>query len=154
MSRLLLVIFLCAGIAVISKPHPAEAQQLKDTLFVWQGYARPGTCRVRIYNAAPEIQRQHVVVVQELAENHGPTTISDTAYLVEEISRKFGLDPTSTYWVLHWGAFSFEGNRKNRQKELFLRATFRRTKGHRLGAPQWRVLRREDVEGYTDRHFR
>ncbi len=74
--------------------------------------------------------------------------------LVELIGRKFEVDPAQAYWVCHWGAFSFEGAQPNKRKELFLRATFRRTKNQSLGTPSWRVVTREEVEEYTDRQFR
>ncbi|WP_456424761.1 hypothetical protein [Rhodocaloribacter sp.] len=133
---------------------PARAQLVADTLFAWKGYDGTGKCRVRIYKTPPSDEtRTHVVVIRELAENKGPSTVNDARHLAEMIGRTYGIDPTMAYWIFHWGAFSYEGARPNKRKELFLRATFRRTKTQRLGAPTWRVITREDVEDYTDRQF-
>ena len=134
--------------------HPASAQLLADTVFTWQGYARTATCRFRLYKTAPGEKRTHTVVIREQAENDGPSTTSDARHLVELIGRQFDVDPAQTYWVFHWGAFSFEGAQPNKRKELFLRATFRRNKNQSLGTPSWKVITREEVEAYTDRQFR
>lgn len=129
----------------------AQAQLLTDTSFTWQGYARPGRCHVQIYTS-PDDRRTHTVIIREMAANQGPSTAFDLPYLAEEVSRHFHLDPTAVYWVLHWGAFSYEGARPA-SKELFLRATFRRTKSQRLSSPQWDLISRDEVRAYTDRHF-
>ena len=134
--------------------HPASAQLLADTIFTWQGYARTGSCHLRIYKTAPGEERTHTVVIREQAENDGPTTTSDARHLVELIGRQFDVDPAQAYWIFHWGAFSFAGAAPDKRKELFLRATFRRNKNQSLGTPLWRVVTREEVEAYTDRQFR
>ncbi|SHK61007.1 hypothetical protein [Rhodothermus profundi] len=128
------------------------AQPLIDTLFVWQGYRQEGRCRVQLYRTPPGTDRSYVVVLQELAENAGPSTIADARYLAERLSRQFGFNPTQAYWVFHWGAFSFRGARAS-AKELFLRATFSRSSSGRLSAPRWQVITRADVERLTDRQF-
>ncbi len=133
---------------------PARAQLVADTLFTWKGYDGTGKCRIRIYKTPPSDEdRSHVVVIRELAENKGPATVNDARHLAEMIGRTYGIDPANAYWVFHWGAFSFEGARPNKRKELFIRATFRHGKSQRLGTPSWRVITREDVEDYTDRQF-
>ena len=144
-----LFIFLLATAA-----HPASAQLLADTVFTWQGYARTGSCHLRIYKTAPGADRTYTVVLRERAENDGPTTTADARHLVELIGRQFDVDPVQAYWIFHWGAFSFEGAEPDRRKELFLRATFRRNTNQSLGTPLWRVVTREEVEEYTDRQFR
>lgn len=149
MSRFALALCCVAGLAV----PPAPAQLLADTLFTWEGYAHPSHCRLRLYTAAPGLDRRHVVVLDELAGNRGPSTLDDARYLVERIGRDLGLDPADTYWIFHWGAFSFPGAGDG-GKELFLRATFRWSKTHRLSPPSWRLVRREEVETYTDRQYR
>lgn len=130
-----------------------HAQPLVDTLFVWQGYRQEGHCRVQLYRTPPGTARSYVVVLQELAENAGPSTIADARYLAERLSRQFGFDPAQAYWVFHWGAFSFRGAQAS-DKELFLRATFSRLSSGRLSAPRWQVITRADVERLTDRQFR
>jgi hypothetical protein len=140
----------CLGAAAAS---PVFAQLQTDTLFTWRGYAQHGRCRLRVYAPALTLDRQAVIVIQEIAENEGPSTVYDIAYLAEEVGRSFALAPDSVHWIVHWGAFSFEATTAQRGKEVFLRATFKRTtKGH-LGAPQWRVISREEVREYTDRAF-
>lgn len=129
------------------------AQPLADTLISWQGYARPATCHVQLYPAPPGDDRSHTVVIREIAENRGATTVADASHLAEVIGRSYGFDPAAAYWIFHWGAFSYEGAARDRRKELFLRATFRRLKSQRLGTPQWRLLSREQVEDLTDRRF-
>ena len=131
----------------------SSGQQLADTLIQWQGYSQSGSVRLQLFVSPEKKERTHVIVLQEQAENRGPAVQNDLEYLVEEIGRLYRLDPANAYWVLHWGAFSFQGAADSR-KEIFLRATFRRGKNNRLGAPQWRVIRREEVEEMTDRHFR
>ncbi len=143
-----------AVLLLLAATPPASAQLVADTLFEWRGYASLGTCRVRLYRPAAGIEREGVVVLQELAENRGPSTVDDIGYLAEEVGRSLGLDPADVYWIVHWGAFSFEGAGGDRGKELFLRATFRRGAGGSLGAPQWRLLFRDEVIAYTDRAFR
>lgn len=132
----------------------APAQPLADTLFAWQGYAQPSTCHVSLYPAPPGDDRSHTVVIRELAENQGATTVEDARHLAELIGRHYGVDPTAVYWIFQWGAFSYEGAAPARHKTLFLRATFRRLKSQDLGSPQWRLLTREQVEDLTDRQFR
>lgn len=130
-----------------------RAQPLADTLFTWQGYGQEGRCRVQLFRTPPGTDRAYVVVLQELADNPGPSTVADARYLVEHLSRHFGFEPADAYWIFHWGAFSFSGARAS-SKELFLRATFSRTATGRLSAPRWQVITRAEVERLTDRQFR
>lgn len=139
-------------LALFSISLSASAQPIADTTLTWQGYARTATCHVQVYPAEPGADRPHTVVLRELAESRGPTTLDDARHLVELIGRQQGLDPAATTWVFHWGAFSFEDARSG--KELFLRATFRRTSAGHLGAPAWRLLSRIEVEELTDRRYR
>lgn len=144
----------CLLLLLALLPAGLRAQPLADTLLTWQGYGRTSQCRVRIYPTPPDAERTHTVVLQELAANHGASTLDEATYLAERVGRHFDLDPALVYWIFHWGAFSFEGAAPDRRKELFLRATFRWTKRQTLGTPQWRVVTREEVEDYTDRLFR
>jgi hypothetical protein len=130
-----------------------RAQPLVDTLFTWKDYGRTALCRVRIYPGPPGDERTQTVVLQEQAENRGASTTADARHLVELVGRQFGLDPAASYWIFHWGTFSFEGAQAEPRKELFLRATFRRTRGESLSTPTWRVITREEVENLTDRRF-
>jgi len=140
-------------VCLLSLPLQVHAQVQVDTVFTWQAYGRQGRCRVRVYKASPDDDRTHTVVLQELAENRGPTVTTDSRHLVELVGRAFGVDPATAHWVFHWGAFSFEDARPDARKQLFLRATFRRTKGGGLASPSWRVVDRDDLAAYTDRLF-
>ena len=131
----------------------AHSQIVKDTLFSWKGYASRSTCGLQIFKNPTDTVRGYTIVLKELAENPGRSTIDDLAYIAEEIGRSYNIDPAKPLWVIHWGAFSYINGQK-KGKDLFIRATFRRTSTGRLSSPQWRIIRREDVEEYTDRQFR
>lgn len=149
--RLLAV--LLAGLLALTA-RPAAAQLAADTSFSWRGYARTATCRVRVIDVPAEPdERPHVVVLTELATNEGPSIVADARYLAERVGRRFGVDPARAYWVFHWGAFSYAGAAPSPDKELFLRATFRRTQSGALGSPYWRVVSADEVRTLTDRHF-
>ena len=146
-------IFICALLLVsASTSCPiVHAQILADTLLYWQGYFTMSVCSLRVYHNNDQ-DRPHTIVLTELAENRGATLIEDISFVADQVGRTYGIDPTNSYWVVHWGSFSFP-NATPSKKELFLRATFRKTSTNRLGAAQWRIIRREDIESYTDRHF-
>ena len=48
----------------------------------------------------------------------------------------------------------FDGATPGSDKEVFLRATFRRTSTNRLSTPYWKVINRNTVRELTDRRFR
>lgn len=153
MRRLLLTVtFVAASFAPFAAPS-ASAQALSDTLFSWNGYGKTGRCKIATYPSAEDDARTRTFVVRELGDNAGPSTLADARYLAEQVGRTVGVDPADAYWVFHWGAFSFEDG-ADANKELFLRATFRRTATGDLSTPSWRVVSREDVEEMTDRRFR
>ena len=146
---------LLACLLALAPPLSLVAQPLADTLFTWRGYARVAECRVQVYPAPPDEEtRTRTILVRELARNRGPSTVQDARHLVELIGRQLGLNPAEAYWVFHWGAFSYAGAAPDRDKELFLRATFRRTSTGRLGTPYWKVINRDAVRELTDRRFR
>lgn len=152
MRCVLLCLF--AGLLGLAGPPQASAQLRADTVFTWRGYARASTCRLRIYATPSDEDRPHTIVLRELAENDGASTIADARHLVELVGRQFEIDPSEATWIFHWGAFSYEGAVPNKRKELFLRATFRWNKSGTLSTPSWRVVTREQVEDYTGRLFR
>ena len=133
---------------------PAGAQSLTDTTITWRSYSRTGTATVQVYPGPPDDEETHTIVVREVAENQGPSTVDDFQYLADRVGRRFGVDPTMAYWVLHWGGFSFEGADPDADKALFLRATFNRTKSGNLSSPYWKVLSETDVRELTDRRWR
>ncbi len=146
---------LLALLLALGTTFPLVAQPLADTLFTWRGYARTAECQVQVYPAPPDEEtRTRTIVVRELASNRGPSTVQDARHLVELIGRQLGVDPAEAYWIFHWGAFSYEGAAPDRDRELFLRATFRRTSTGRLGTPYWKVIDRNAVRELTDRRFR
>lgn len=147
--RGLLITTLVALCAVSS----ASAQQLVDSTFTWRGYTASSTCRVRIYESAPNAARPVTVMLDELGENRGRSTLDDAPHLVELIARAFLVEPDSAFWIFHWGSFSFADAAPSR-KELYFRATFRRTSTGSVGSPSWRLVNRATVSEYTDRAYR
>ena len=132
---------------------PAHAQPQTDTTITWRSYSRTGTTQVEVYPGPPDDEEEHTIVLRELAENRGPSTVEDLQYLADLVGRQLGVDPTRAYWVLHWGGFSFEGADSNADKSLFLRATFNRTQSGSLGSPYWDVISETDVRELTDRRW-
>ena len=143
---------LCFLVLTLSLHQTAHCQLLADTVFTWQGYSRPGICGLLLYKNSEESSKAYTVVLIELGENEGPATTTEIGYLAEHIGRRYNFDPTRAYWIIHWGSFSYRETRKSK-KELFIRVTFNRTSTNRIGAPQWRIIRKQDVEKYTDRQY-
>lgn len=150
MVRLVLCLFLLLGLF----PWQATAQPQADTTLSWRSYSRTGTTQVQVYPTPPDEDRTHTVVLREIAENRGPSTVDDLQYLADLVGRRMGLDPTTAYWVIHWGGFSYEGADPDADRELFLRATFNRTKSGNLSSPYWNVVSKNDVRELTDRRWR
>lgn len=132
----------------------AHAQPRTDTTVTWRSYSRSGTTQVQVYPGPPDDEETHTLVVRELAENQGPSTVEDFQYLADLVGRQLGIDPTQAYWVLHWGGFSFEGADTDADKAIFLRATFNRTQSGNLSSPYWDVISETDVRELTDRRWR
>lgn len=133
-------------------PPPLTAQPLADTLITWRGYAREAEAQVVVYPAPPgDERRDRTIIVRELAQSRGPSTLADVRYLADRIGRTFQIDPARAYWIIHWGAFSHPGARGS--KELFLRVTFRRSGSGRLSSPYWRSISKDDVRELTDRRY-
>ncbi|PSQ81779.1 MAG: hypothetical protein BRD46_01250, partial [Bacteroidetes bacterium QS_8_68_15] len=59
----------------------------------------------------------------------------------------------SAYFVVHWGAHSYEGADPGDDRELLLRASFHRTSTGNLSSPNWYLLGREQLRELTDRQF-
>lgn len=133
---------------------PASGQALVDTSFTWQSYLQRGRCHLQIYRAPPDEERRpHVVVLHEAPENQGPALSSDARFVIEAVARSYRIPPDSAYWIVHVGPFSYRAG-AGHERELFLRATVRRTDGQRLARPNWRIVTYEDLMDYTDRLFR
>ena len=148
LDRVLVLITLGLALAL-----PAQAQPQTDTTITWRSYSRTGTTQVEVYPGPPDDEEEHTIVLRELAENRGPSTVEDLQYLADLVGRQLGVDPTRAYWVLHWGGFSFEGADPDADKSLFLRATFNRTQSGSLGSPYWDVISKTDVRELTDRRW-
>lgn len=138
---------------VLIPPPVASAQIVTDTLFSWKGYGRASVCRVRVFASGVDQKKPLTVVVGELGQNEGASTLDDVQHLVELVARSLDLDPEAAFWIFHWGGFSYAGS-EGSDKEFFLRATFRRSDSGSLGTPFWRLISRETVVDYTDRAFR
>lgn len=143
-------LFLAITVCVVP---PLLAQPSIDTTVTWRSYSRTGTADVEVYPGPPGDEEVHTIVVRELAENRGPSTVDDLQYLADLVGRHLGIDPTKVYWILHWGGFSFEGADPNDDKSVFLRATFNRTKSGNLSSPYWSVISETDVRELTDRRW-
>lgn len=137
---------------LILAPQPVSGQLLTDTLFTWQGYGHTSICRVRIFESVPKASRARTIVIDELAENRGASTLDDVRHLAELVGRALSQDPEEAFWIFRWGADSFPGAEEN-GKEMYLRATFRSSDYGTLGPPYWRLVDRAAVVEYTDRAF-
>ena len=133
---------------------PAHGQLLADTTVSWQSYSRDGVTRARLYATPEGEKRSHVVVLTELAENRGgPSTVKELRHVAELVGRRYGFDPASAYFVVHWGAHSYDGADRDDDRELLLRASFHRTSTGNLSSPNWYLLGREQLRELTDRQF-
>jgi len=150
--RLLCRLFVLGGLGFVLL-RPVAAQPQTDTTLTWRSYSRTGTVQVQVYPGPPDDEEEHTIVLRELAENKGPSTVEDLQYLADLVGRHLGVDPTQAYWVLHWGGFSFQGATPNADKALFLRATFNRTQSGNLSSPYWNVVSETDVRELTDRRW-
>lgn len=151
------VVHLATPLRVANAQAGAASGQVRDSSYTWRAYATIARCSISIFDivddaAANRSPRQRLVVLRELEDNPGPSATEDADYLVDRIGRDFGFDPAEAVFVFHWGGFSF-GDTVALRNELFLRATYRRAKNGALSGPQWRVVRREDLEDLTDRAF-
>ena len=131
----------------------ACAQPRVDTTVTWRSYSQTGTTEVRVYPGPPDEEETHTIVLREIAENRGPSTVEDLPYLADLVGRQLGIDPTAAYWVLHWGGFSFEGGDPGADKALYLEATFNRTDDGDLGSPRWDVISETELRELTDRRW-
>lgn len=130
---------------------PAPAQPTTDTTVTWRSYSATGTTRVQVYPGPPDEEEEHTVVLWELAENRGPTVVKDLPYVADLVGRRLGIDPTTAYWVVYWGGFSYEGADADADRTLFLEATFNRTSDGDLGSPSWDVVTETTIRELTDR---
>ncbi|PQJ35301.1 hypothetical protein BSZ35_12435 [Salinibacter sp. 10B] len=149
-SVLRVVLLLLLGCCL---PIAASTQPLTDTTITWRSYSHTGTADVGVYPGPPDEEETHTIVLRELAENRGPSTVEDVQYVADLVGRRFGIDPTTAYWVIHWGGFSFKGADPDAEKALFLRATFNRTESGTLSSPYWSVITETDVRELTDRRW-
>jgi hypothetical protein len=148
-ARRISALILCGFCLATTTP----AQPRIDTTITWRSYSRTGTAAVDVYPGPPDEEETHTIILRELAENRGPSTVQDLQYLADLVGRRFGIDPTTAYWVIHWGGFSFEGADPKADKSLFLRATFNRTESGNLSSPYWSVISETDVRELTDRRW-
>jgi hypothetical protein len=134
-------------------PHALRAQPVADTTFTWRGYTHESRTHLQLYPGPPSDEnRDHTVVLRELAANTGPTALEDISYVAEQVGRVYGMDPARVAWVVHWGAFSYEGAEAS-DKEVLVRVTFRRTSTGRLSAPYWRIITPADLRELTADHY-
>ncbi|MES3628640.1 MAG: hypothetical protein PPP56_00570 [Longimonas sp.] len=133
---------------------PAASQPIADTLFSWRGYTQVSQSHLQLYPGPPgDENRDHTVVLRELADNNGPSTLDDIGYVAEQVGREFGMDPARVFWIVHWGAFSYVHNATS-SRDVLIRVTFRRTSTGRLSAPYWRVITHSDLRDLTANRYR
>jgi hypothetical protein len=131
----------------------ADAQVLSDTTMTWRSYTREGSTHLTVYRNASDEMRPLTIVVREVAENRGPAVTDDARFLVEYIGRMLAVDPSEVTWVFHWGSFSYADARES-NREILLRATFRRLPSGNLSTPNWKLLSRPEAESLTARRLK
>ena len=120
-----------------------------DTIHHYQNPALQtddGFCRLRIYGANVGT----VIVLSELAENLGVSVTNAAAALATEIARIYQLDPDTTFWIEHYGAFSYKGGDCDETFDLVTFTWRNRTASNaewqRLNSDQLHKLLRESVK--------
>ena len=120
-----------------------------DTIHHYQNPALQtddGFCRLRIYGANVGT----VIVLSELAENLGVSVTNASAALATEIARIYDLDPDTTFWIEHYGAFSYKGGDCDETFDLVTFTWRNRTASNaewqRLNSDQLHKLLRESVK--------
>ena len=120
-----------------------------DTIHHYQNPALQtddGFCRLRIYGANVGT----VIVLSELAENLGVSVTNAAAALATEIARIYPLDPDTTFWIEHYGAFSYKDGDCDETFDLITFTWRNRTASNaewqRLNSDQLHKLLRESVK--------
>ena len=120
-----------------------------DTIHHYQNPALQtddGFCRLRIYGANVGT----VIVLSELAENLGVSVTNAAAALATEIARIYPLDPDTTFWIEHYGAFSYTASGGDETFDLVTFTWRNRTASNaewqRLNSDQLHKLLRESVK--------
>lgn len=148
MKSLLIVLLIACSSDVV-----ARAQVLSDTTISWRSYDREGSTEITVYRNVEDKTRPRTIVVRETANNRGPAVTEDARFLVEYIGRMLTIDPTEVNWVFHWGSFSFADARPS-NREVLIRATFRRLPSGNLSTPNWKLISRIEAESLTAKRFR
>ena len=138
----------CLLVLLVALSAGAQAQAI-DTLFTWKTYDAESVTRVRVF-ASEDEDRPITAVVDELAENEGAAVTDDVRYFVDTFGRAFGFDPVEITFVFRFSGASFSADGTD-DKQVLLRATFRRTSTGNLGSPSWRLLSRDELSDLTDR---
>lgn len=147
---MLRVVSALALLAVLAAAD-VSAQTLDRTL-TWRTYAAERSARVRVF-PCPDERRPQTVVIDDVASNVGAVT-EEAGYVADLVGREAGFDPTEATFVFRYTPASFTEGAPDEGKTLLLRATFRRTTGGTLGAPQWRLITADELDDLTDRAFR
>ena len=151
MPRLLLAALVAATVAASIVPTPAAAQT-HDQELVWRTYSEDRSARVRVFPCDDE-RRPRTVVVDDRASNSEVIT-AEASYVADLVGRTLGFDPVGATFVFRFTPASFAEEASESGKTLLLRATFGRTSGGSLSAPQWRVITPDEMEDLTDRAMR
>ena len=120
-----------------------------DTIHHYQNPALQtgdASCWLRIYSTDGGI----VVVLSELAENPGVSVTNAAAALATEIARIYDLETVTTFWVEHYGAFSYTASGGDETFDLVTFTWRNRTASNsewqRLNSDQLHKLLRESVK--------
>jgi hypothetical protein len=131
------------------------AQPISESDLTWNsdGFT-PSKCHIVVYKAdAHELRgKTHVVVIKELAENKGKTTIEDAKFLAEKIAEDQKIEIENLFFIHYIGSFSFENGQG--RKSILMGTSFRRQENGRLNAASWRIVSMADAVSYTDRQFK
>lgn len=73
----------------------------------WQGNQLVGRCRMRSFQTPIGL----VVVLDELADNPGPSVTNAAPDVIRAAAKSLGVDPEDAIFLEHYGDFSYVGGR-------------------------------------------
>jgi len=96
-----------------------------------------GICEVDLYEVPGE---GHIVVIREIAENKGCSTVNCIENVALQACRDFNLDPNRVVILNHLGPFSYENG--DREEEWSLADMAWHEEWQRFGRPAWGFMGR------------
>lgn len=101
---------------------------------------KPAHCRLRIYDT----EAGAVVILSELADNHGISVTNASDALATEIANIYRLNRTTTRWVEHYDRTSYQHGKD--MTETFDEITYTWSLYGVASDPQWRRIVGEELE--------